>query len=96
MAMVVALWVDKLQNCHRNLFMNLVANVLHVQTLLYSVCVCVFALQPLYLRVQAISERIPEEIKEEIQRAKAQLDGKVFCCFIDYTLQLLKDTLRLL
>ncbi|KAG5536225.1 hypothetical protein RHGRI_023866 [Rhododendron griersonianum] len=31
---------------------------------------------------------------EEIQRAKAQLDGKVFCCFIDYTLQLLKDTLR--
>ncbi|XP_057505875.1 4-alpha-glucanotransferase DPE2 [Actinidia eriantha] len=36
----------------------------------------VFALHPLYLRVQAISERIPEDIKEEIQRAKEKLDGK--------------------
>ncbi|KAI8562556.1 hypothetical protein RHMOL_Rhmol03G0044400 [Rhododendron molle] len=36
----------------------------------------VFALHPLYLRVQALSERIPEEIKEEIQRAKELLDGK--------------------
>lgn len=36
----------------------------------------VFALHPLYLRVQALSERMPEEIKEEIQRAKEQLDGK--------------------
>ncbi|XP_059668275.1 4-alpha-glucanotransferase DPE2 isoform X2 [Cornus florida] len=36
----------------------------------------VFALHPLYLRVQSLSEKIPEEIKLEIQRAKKQLDGK--------------------
>ncbi|KAL7197782.1 hypothetical protein ACSBR2_020328 [Camellia fascicularis] len=36
----------------------------------------VFALHPLYLRVQALSENIPEEIKQEIRRAKEQLDGK--------------------
>ncbi|XAR48322.1 4-alpha-glucanotransferase [Bertholletia excelsa] len=36
----------------------------------------VFALHPLYLRVQALSASIPEEIKLEIQRAKEQLDGK--------------------
>ncbi|XP_019458258.1 PREDICTED: 4-alpha-glucanotransferase DPE2 [Lupinus angustifolius] len=36
----------------------------------------VFALHPLYLRVQALSEKIPEEIKQEIEKAKQQLDGK--------------------
>ncbi|CAL9106060.1 unnamed protein product [Musa acuminata var. zebrina] len=36
----------------------------------------VFALHPLYLRVQALSENIPEDIKEEILRAKEQLDKK--------------------
>lgn len=36
----------------------------------------VFALHPLYLRVQALSENIPEDIKLEIQKAKEQLDGK--------------------
>ncbi|KAJ1404519.1 Immunoglobulin-like fold [Sesbania bispinosa] len=36
----------------------------------------VFALHPLYLRVQALSENLPEEIKQEIERAKQQLDGK--------------------
>ncbi|KAM7524384.1 hypothetical protein LguiA_014286 [Lonicera macranthoides] len=36
----------------------------------------VFALHPLYLRVQALSENIPEEIKQEIQMAREQLDGK--------------------
>ncbi|CAK9178924.1 unnamed protein product [Ilex paraguariensis] len=36
----------------------------------------VFALHPLYLRVQALSESIPEEIKQEIERARVQLDGK--------------------
>ncbi|KAK9289814.1 hypothetical protein L1049_007974 [Liquidambar formosana] len=36
----------------------------------------VFALHPLYLRVQALSGNIPEEIKEEISEAKERLDGK--------------------
>uniref|UniRef100_A0A2P2MKU7 4-alpha-glucanotransferase n=1 Tax=Rhizophora mucronata TaxID=61149 RepID=A0A2P2MKU7_RHIMU len=36
----------------------------------------VFALHPLYLRVQALSENLPEDIKKEIQEAKEQLDGK--------------------
>ncbi|XP_022874044.1 4-alpha-glucanotransferase DPE2-like isoform X1 [Olea europaea var. sylvestris] len=36
----------------------------------------VFALHPLYLRVQALSENITEDIKQEIQRARVQLDGK--------------------
>ncbi|XP_010251909.1 PREDICTED: 4-alpha-glucanotransferase DPE2 isoform X2 [Nelumbo nucifera] len=36
----------------------------------------VFALHPLYLRVQALSENIPEDIKREILKAKEQLDGK--------------------
>ncbi|XP_027351532.1 4-alpha-glucanotransferase DPE2 isoform X2 [Abrus precatorius] len=36
----------------------------------------VFALHPLYLRVQALSENISEEIKKEIEEAKQQLDGK--------------------
>lgn len=36
----------------------------------------VFALHPLYLRVQALSKNIPEEIKKEIEKAKQQLDGK--------------------
>lgn len=36
----------------------------------------VFALHPLYLRVQALSQNIPDEIKEEIERAKEQLDGR--------------------
>ncbi|GAV89138.1 CBM_20 domain-containing protein/Glyco_hydro_77 domain-containing protein [Cephalotus follicularis] len=36
----------------------------------------VFALHPLYLRVQALSENIPEDIEREIQQAKEQLDGK--------------------
>ncbi|KOM38696.1 hypothetical protein LR48_Vigan03g207800 [Vigna angularis] len=36
----------------------------------------VFALHPLYLRVQALSKNIPEEIKKEIEKAKQQLDQK--------------------
>ncbi|KAI9160495.1 hypothetical protein LWI28_008665 [Acer negundo] len=36
----------------------------------------VFALHPLYLRVQALSENMPDDIKQEIERAKIQLDGK--------------------
>ncbi|KAL2659497.1 hypothetical protein GLYMA_03G121100v4 [Glycine max] len=36
----------------------------------------VFALHPLYLRVQALSKNIPEAIKKEIEKAKQQLDGK--------------------
>ncbi|KAK7377996.1 hypothetical protein VNO80_03432 [Phaseolus coccineus] len=36
----------------------------------------VFALHPLYLRVQALSKNIPEEIKKEMDKAKQQLDGK--------------------
>ncbi|KAK2652047.1 hypothetical protein Ddye_011903 [Dipteronia dyeriana] len=36
----------------------------------------VFALHPLYLRVQALSENMPDDIKLEIERAKIQLDGK--------------------
>ncbi|KAJ4977566.1 hypothetical protein NE237_008346 [Protea cynaroides] len=39
-----------------------------------SLSVC--ALHPLYLRVQALSENIPEHIKKEILKAKEQLDGK--------------------
>ncbi|KAL8172220.1 hypothetical protein V2J09_024024 [Rumex salicifolius] len=40
----------------------------------------VFALHPLYLRVQALSKNIPKEIKEEIVKAKESLDGKA----VDY------------
>lgn len=36
----------------------------------------VFALHPLYLRVQALSDAIPGDIKEEILHAKKQLDKK--------------------
>ncbi|KAG2638901.1 4-alpha-glucanotransferase DPE2-like [Panicum virgatum] len=36
----------------------------------------VFALHPLYLRVQALSDAIPADVKEEIQQAKKQLDKK--------------------
>ncbi|KAL6225879.1 hypothetical protein ACLB2K_004728 [Fragaria x ananassa] len=36
----------------------------------------VSALHPLYLRVQALSENIPTDIKVEIQKAKEELDGK--------------------
>ncbi|KAK3010333.1 hypothetical protein RJ639_013026 [Escallonia herrerae] len=36
----------------------------------------VFALHPLYLRVEALSESIPEAIKQEIQKAREQLEGK--------------------
>jgi len=36
----------------------------------------VFALHPLYLRVQALSQKIPEEIKQEIQKAREHLDLK--------------------
>ncbi|XP_057249169.1 4-alpha-glucanotransferase DPE2 isoform X2 [Beta vulgaris subsp. vulgaris] len=36
----------------------------------------VFALHPLYLRIQALSENIPEEIKQEIVKAKETLDLK--------------------
>ncbi|XP_075638330.1 4-alpha-glucanotransferase DPE2 [Castanea sativa] len=36
----------------------------------------VFALHPLYLRVQALSENIPDDIKQEILKAKQRLDGK--------------------
>jgi 4-alpha-glucanotransferase len=37
----------------------------------------VFALHPLYLRVQALSDNIPEEIMQEILREKEVLDKKV-------------------
>lgn len=37
----------------------------------------VFALHPLYLRVQALSDDIPEEIMKEILREKEALDKKV-------------------
>ncbi|WOK96012.1 4-alpha-glucanotransferase DPE2 isoform X1 [Canna indica] len=40
----------------------------------------VFALHPLYLRVQALSQDIPQDIKEEISRVKEQLDKKA----VDY------------
>ncbi|KAM6570952.1 hypothetical protein CsatA_015032 [Cannabis sativa] len=43
-----------------------------------SLSVC--ALHPLYLRVHALSENIPQDIKVEIEKAKEQLDGKV----VDY------------
>ncbi|XP_058079209.1 4-alpha-glucanotransferase DPE2 [Magnolia sinica] len=36
----------------------------------------VFALHPLYLRVQALSENMPEDIKQEILKEKERLDGK--------------------
>ncbi|KAJ6332227.1 hypothetical protein OIU76_010588 [Salix suchowensis] len=36
----------------------------------------VFALHPLYLRVEALSENLPENIKKEIREAREQLDGK--------------------
>lgn len=36
----------------------------------------VFALHPLYLRVDALSEDIPEDIKQEIKIARVQLDKK--------------------
>lgn len=36
----------------------------------------VFALHPLYLRVQALSKNLQELVKREIQEAKEQLDGK--------------------
>ncbi|XP_068659534.1 4-alpha-glucanotransferase DPE2 [Aristolochia californica] len=36
----------------------------------------VFALHPLYLRVQALSENIPEDIKQEILKEKERLAGK--------------------
>lgn len=36
----------------------------------------VFALHPLYLRLQALSENIPDDINQEIQKAKKELDGK--------------------
>ncbi|GJN05701.1 hypothetical protein PR202_ga23354 [Eleusine coracana subsp. coracana] len=36
----------------------------------------VFALHPLYLRVQALSDAIPADVKEEIQQAKKQMDKK--------------------
>nr|GMC86043.1 4-alpha-glucanotransferase DPE2 [Ipomoea batatas] len=37
----------------------------------------VFALHPMYLRVDALSEDIPEDIKQEITQARVQLDRKV-------------------
>nr|GMC84241.1 4-alpha-glucanotransferase DPE2 [Ipomoea batatas] len=37
----------------------------------------VFALHPMYLRVDALSEDIPEDIKQEIKQARVQLDRKV-------------------
>ncbi|PWA90321.1 disproportionating enzyme 2 [Artemisia annua] len=40
----------------------------------------VFALHPLYLRLQALSENIPDDINQEIQKAKKELDGKA----VDY------------
>ncbi|XP_031127124.1 4-alpha-glucanotransferase DPE2-like isoform X2 [Ipomoea triloba] len=36
----------------------------------------VFALHPMYLRVDALSEDIPEDIKQEIKQARVQLDRK--------------------
>lgn len=36
----------------------------------------VFALHPLYLRVQALSQNIPEDIQKEILEEKERLDGK--------------------
>ncbi|XP_044468053.1 4-alpha-glucanotransferase DPE2 [Mangifera indica] len=36
----------------------------------------VFALHPLYLRLQALSQNMPEDIKKEIEKAKLQLDLK--------------------
>ncbi|KAI7733269.1 hypothetical protein M8C21_007244, partial [Ambrosia artemisiifolia] len=36
----------------------------------------VFALHPLYLRLQRLSDNIPDDINQEIQRAKKELDGK--------------------
>ncbi|TYJ30228.1 hypothetical protein E1A91_A06G118800v1 [Gossypium mustelinum] len=36
----------------------------------------VFALHPLYLRVQALSKNLPEDVKSEIRNAKERLDGK--------------------
>ncbi|KAL3639655.1 4-alpha-glucanotransferase dpe2 [Castilleja foliolosa] len=36
----------------------------------------VFALHPLYLRVQDLSENISDDIKQEIHRTREQLDGK--------------------
>lgn len=36
----------------------------------------VFALHPLYLRVQALFENMPEDVKNEIRSAKERLDGK--------------------
>lgn len=36
----------------------------------------VFALHPLYLRLQCLSEKLPEDIQEEIQRAKKKLNLK--------------------
>lgn len=36
----------------------------------------VFALHPLYLRVQALSDNMPDVIKQEIQKAQDSLDGK--------------------
>ncbi|KAJ9179771.1 hypothetical protein P3X46_008099 [Hevea brasiliensis] len=36
----------------------------------------VFALHPLYLRVQALSKNLKEDVKKEIQDAKEKLDGK--------------------
>ncbi|XP_074306803.1 4-alpha-glucanotransferase DPE2 [Silene latifolia] len=36
----------------------------------------VFALHPLYLRVQALSKNIPDEIKQEIEKEKQRLDLK--------------------
>ncbi|KAG0479077.1 hypothetical protein HPP92_013796 [Vanilla planifolia] len=35
----------------------------------------VFALHPLYLRIQALSENIPEDVKQEILMEKERLDG---------------------
>ncbi|GLT77809.1 hypothetical protein SLA2020_493660 [Shorea laevis] len=36
----------------------------------------VFALHPLYLRVQALSDSMPEDIKKQIEDARKKLDGK--------------------
>ncbi|CAH9105324.1 unnamed protein product [Cuscuta epithymum] len=40
----------------------------------------VFALHPIYLRVEALSENISEDIKQEIKQARVQLDAKA----VDY------------
>ncbi|PSC73748.1 4-alpha-glucanotransferase DPE2 [Micractinium conductrix] len=37
---------------------------------------CVFALHPLYLRLQALAEPLPADIAAEIEQARKQLDGK--------------------